>query len=225
MHLSLRNPATQKWIIVCTMIFGASYGFFNFVFVPRRELEKKLDVDVRKEADLLARGKRIAANYQTVRDDYSRLMKSWEMAHELLPTQKEMEGLLKNVTVEGQERDISFLLFKPLDPVEHPYYWENPIQVRTLSTYHKLGDFFSSVAAMDRIINVGRVRMNAPRNVKGRNPQTVEAEFLATIYIFKDLGAPATTPAATDDKSAAKPQTETSGLTSPPATKTQGRQT
>jgi type IV pilus assembly protein PilO len=224
MHVNLRSPTTQKWIIVCVLLFGATYGFYNFVYTPRRELEKKLDLDVQKEADLLARGKRIAANYQTVRDDYARLMKSWEMAHELLPTQKEMEGLLKNVTLEGQERDISFLLFKPLDPVEHPYYWENPIQVRTLSTYHKLGDFLSSIAAMDRIVNVGRLKMNAARNVKGRNPQTVEAEFLTTIYIFKDLGVPTSTQAAADAKAAVTPQTANDDESSP-LKKAQGRQT
>jgi type IV pilus assembly protein PilO len=223
MHINLRSPTTQKWIIAVTLLFGMFYGYYNFVFQPRNELLKKFAVDAKHEADLLERGKRIAANYQAVHDDYGRLMKSWEMAHDLLPTQKEMEGLLKTITMEGQERDISFLLFKPLDPVEKPYYWENPIEIKTLSTYHKLGDFLSAVASMDRIVNVSKLKLGAAKAAKGRNPLTVEAEFVATIYIFKDLGAPTSSQASTavNNPAQVKPGDEESA----PAPKERGRKT
>jgi len=203
MRINLRSPTTQKWVIVCVLAFGAVYGYFNFVYTPRSDLTKKLALEIKSETDLLNRGKRIAANYQTVQEDYGRLMQSWEIAHELLPTQREMEGLLKNITLQGQSRDVSFLLFRPLDPIEKPYYWENPIQIKTLSNYHDLGEFLSAVASLDRIVNVNNLRLTDYRPKRGVSPYTVQAEFTASIYIFKELGAPVTV--ASEEDAKAKP--------------------
>ena len=214
-QVNLRNPATQKAVIVIALAFGVIYAYTNFLFIPRREKAKTLQSEIKKENDLLARGKRIAANFQTVQDAHARLMQSWEVAHDLLPTEREMEGLLKNITLEGQKRNVSFLLFRPLDPVEKPYYWENPIEIRTQSTYHDLGEFLSSVASLDRIVNINNLKLSAYQPNKGRSSHTVTAEFVASIYIFKGLDAPvsnAAAPAAagdgkTDGTSAAPPRT------------------
>lgn len=200
MQINLRSPRTQKAIILCALAFGLVYAYVNFVYTPRSETIKRLTAEIKTESDILAKGKRIAANFQTVQDDYARLMQSWDIAHELLPTQKEMEGLLKSVTLAGQEHDVTFLLFKPLDPVEKAYYWENPIQIKTLSRYHDLGKFFSDVASLDRIVNVNSLKLSGFKPNRGRSPYTVEAEFTASIYIFKELGAPTTTSAEQDAK-------------------------
>ncbi len=205
MKLSLRNPKTQKWIIVTMVLFGMVYGYFNYVHAPREDLIVRMDAEIQKEQELLVKGKRIAANFQTVQEDYGRLMTSWEVARELLPTQKEMDGLLKSITLAGQKSDMEFLLFRPLEPVEMAYYWANPIQIRTRSNTHDLGTFLSRVAALDRIVNVSDMKMSAYRPNKGRSPDTVEAEFLATIYVFKELGAPTTTSADREEETKKKP--------------------
>ena len=192
MQINLRSPRTQKAIILCTLAFGMVYGFVNFIYTPRSETIKRLTAEIKNESDMLAKGKRIAANFQTVQDDYARLMQSWDIAHELLPTQKEMEGLLKSVTLAGQEHDVTFLLFKPLEPVENSYFWENPIQIKTLSRYHDLGKFLTDVASLERIVNINNLRLTGFKPNRGRSPYTVEAEFTASIYIFKELGLPQT---------------------------------
>ena len=207
MRLNLRSPQTQKWVIGIGLAFAMIYGYFQFVYVPRRELGVKLAADIKTEMEMLEKGKRIAANYQTVQDDYSRLLASWDVAQQLLPSSKEMEELLKHVAMEGQQHNVDFLLFKPMEPVEQAYYWENPIQIKTLSDYHDLGRFISAVASLDRIVNITSLKLATFRPNRGRSPNTVEADFVATIYIFKDLGSPAevTTPAA-DEKGGKKPK-------------------
>lgn len=192
MQINLRSPATQKWIIATMISVGVVYAYVNFVWIPRQELGKRMTAEIQTESDLLARGKRIAANFQTVQDDYGRLMRSWEIAHALLPTQKEMDGLLKAITLDGQQQNVNFLLFKPLDPIEKPYYWENPIQIRTLSSYHDLGRFLAAVASMDRIVNVNGLSLREYKPKRGSSPSTVEADFTASIYIFKEIGSPVT---------------------------------
>jgi type IV pilus assembly protein PilO len=204
MTLNLRSPSTQKWIIICTLMFGVVYAYINFVHTPRADQITRAAADIDRQTELLAKGKRIAANFRTVEEDYARLMQSWQIAQELLPTQREMEGLLKSVTLAGQENNIDFLLFRPQEPIEQAYYWENPIQIKTRSTTHNLGSFLSDVAALDRIVNVSNVRLTAYKPSKGRSPETVEAEFTATIYIFKSLGSPVTVASREADGKGAK---------------------
>jgi type IV pilus assembly protein PilO len=199
MRLNLRHPHTQKWFIGMALAFTMLYGYIQFVYLPRKDAGRRLSEDVKTETEMLAKGKRIAANFQTVQDDYSRLVDSWNIAQQLLPTSKEMEELLKQVAQEGQQHNVDFLLFKPMEPVEQPYYWENPIQVKTLSSYHNLGQFLSAVASLDRIVNITNFKISAYHPNRGRSPNTVEADFVATVYIFKELGAP-TTVASTNDK-------------------------
>lgn len=190
MSINLRSPSTQKLLIVVFLLFGAVYAYSNFVYTPRKDLAARLEKSIAEEQEMLTKGKRVAANFQTVQEDYARLMESWEVAIELLPTQQEMDALLKSISEEGSKRNVNFLLFRPLDPVEQPYYWEYPIQIKTLSQYHNLGRFISSIAGLERIVNVRNLKLNAYRPSKGRSPNTVEAEFMATIYVFKELGSP-----------------------------------
>ena len=204
MKINLRSPATQKILIVTFLMFGAIYAYANFVYTPRSDEIGRMETKIKDEQDLLARGKRIAANYQTVQEDYARLMESWEIAHELLPTQQEMDRLLKSISEKGGQRNVNFLLFRPLDPVEQPYFWEYPIQIRTLSQYHDLGRFISEIAGLDRIVNVRNVKLTAYRPSTGRSPNTCEAEFLATIYMFKDLGSPVGVTPKEDEKKGKK---------------------
>ncbi len=200
MSINLRSPSTQKTLIVIFLLFGAVYAYANFMYLPRQDKAALLEKNISEEQETLAKGKRVAAHYQTVQEDYARLMESWDVAIQLLPTEQEMDALLKSISEEGSKRNVNFLLFRPMEPVEQPYYWEHPIQIRTLSQYHDLGRFVSSIAGLERIVNVRNMRLQAYKPNKGRSPNTVEAEFLATIYVFKELGSPVEVKEPEDDK-------------------------
>ncbi len=209
MSINLRSPSTQKALIVLFLLFGAVYAYANFVYFPRQDKSALLERNIAEEQELLAKGKRVAANFQTVQEDYARLMESWDIAITLLPTQQEMDALLKNISEEGSRRNVNFMLFRPMEAVEQPYYWEYPIQIRTLSQFHDLGRFVSSIAGLERIVNVRNMRLTTYRPSKGRSPNTVEAEFLATIYVFKELGSPVEVTPKEDDKKGKKSRKNT----------------
>lgn len=207
MNINLRSPSVQKTLLVAFLAVGGLYAYYNFVYVPRNDQIAKLEYDIEKEQQLLRKGKRIAANFQTVQDDYARLMDSWDIAIQLLPTKQEMDGLLKTVSEKGKNRDVNFLLFRPKDPIEKPYYWEYPIQIKTLSKYHNLGSFLTDVATLDRIVNINNMNLTSYVPPKGRSPYTVEADFEAVIYVFKELGSPVGVTPTDDDKTVKKRRT------------------
>jgi type IV pilus assembly protein PilO len=163
----------------------------NYVFLPKKEAMKQMTEKLKSARERLDQGKRVARDFRSIQEDYQQLLATWDAALELLPTEQEMDDLLEKITLAGQSSDVTFLLFRPLEPVEHPYYWENPIQVRTVSNYHHLGEFISKVAALRRIVNISQLKMSAISAREERTENTVEGEFVATIYIFKQPGTPA----------------------------------
>jgi type IV pilus assembly protein PilO len=188
--MNFRDPKMQKTVVIAALSIAAIYAYFQFIYGNRQHAIKSLQTELAQKQELLERGKRVARNFQKVQEDYQNLLEVWDVAESLLPTQKEMEGLLKDITLAGQSSGVTFLLFKPLDPKEHDYYFEHPIQIKTTSDYHELGQFLSKVATMRRIVNVMDLKCAAIRPRKGEILRdTVQSDFLIVIYVFKDFAA------------------------------------
>ena len=165
-------------------------GTFNSSILIGKTPSVLLRTELAEKQELLERGKRVARNFQSVQEDFENLLSVWETAETLLPTQKEMEGLLKDITLAGQTSGVTFLLFKPMETKEHDYYFEFPIQIKTTSTFHELGQFLSRIATMSRIVNVMDMKSTAIRPRKGESLRdTVQSDFTVVIYVFKDFAA------------------------------------
>jgi type IV pilus assembly protein PilO len=190
MTLNLRNPKTQKTIVVAALAIAMVYMYFNYIYGNRVQAMKDLQTELAQKQDLLERGKRVANNFQKVQEDFQNLIEVWETAQKLLPTQKEMEDLLKDITLAGQESGVTFLLFRPMNAMEHDYYFDYPIQIKTSSDYHQLGQFLSKIATMNRIVNVMELKCNGIRPRKGEvTRDTVQGDFVIVIYVFKEFAA------------------------------------
>jgi type IV pilus assembly protein PilO len=190
LNLNLRDPKTQKLVVVIALALTVLYVYFNYIYANRSRTIKDLQTELVQKQNLLDRGKRVAKNFQRVQEDFQNLLEVWETARELLPVEKEMEHLLKDITLAGQKSGVTFLLFKPMNPVEHDYYFEHPIQIKTSSRYHELGQFLSKIATMKRIVNVMELKGVAIRHRKGESTRdTVQADFLVVMYVFKEYEA------------------------------------
>ena len=190
MNLNIRDPKIQKIVIVTALAAALVYVYFNFVYANRNDAIKELRAQIEEKQELLERGKRVANNFQKVQTDFQNLLEVWETAQKLLPTQKEMEDLLKDITLAGQKSGVTFLLFRPMNATEHDYYFEHPIQIKTSSTYHQLGKFLSNIATMNRIVNVMELKCTAIRPRKGEvTKDTVQGDFIVVIYVFKEFAA------------------------------------
>ena len=190
MTLNIRDPKIQKIVVVIAVSIGLIYVYFNYVYANRSKAIQELYGEIEQKQELLDRGKRVAQNFEAVQEDFQSLLEVWGTAEKLLPTQKEMEGLLKNITLAGQNSGVTFLLFRPMDAIEHDYYYEYPIQIKTSSTYHELGEFLSRIATMNRIVNVMELKCVGIRPRKGEvTRDTVQSDFVVVIYVFKEFAA------------------------------------
>jgi type IV pilus assembly protein PilO len=74
--------------------------------------------------------------------------------------------------------------FTPSPTVNKDYYQEWPINVDVEGNYHNLGLFFDRVGRLQRLVNVGNVRVRSQTKQTANN--TVSASLIATTYVYVD---------------------------------------
>src|SRR5262245_43495018 len=133
-NLELKNQATLR-IALCILLAGGLVGVFFFThFVPfgypnRNEQLKALKADYEKKSTELARAKASVADLPRFEAEYEQLHTRWSMAAELLPTEKQSPGLLRKITLAGQQSGVQFVMFKPTSVRDQTYYTEMPVDI------------------------------------------------------------------------------------------------
>ncbi len=85
----------------------------------------------------------------------------------LLPKEKEIPKLLKDISALGRTAGLDFLTFKPLADVPKDFYAEIPVTINVRGPYHNMGFFFDQVSKLERIVSVSNVKMGAPKKEGG----------------------------------------------------------
>ena len=106
----------------------------------------------------------------------------------LLPKEKEIPQLLKDISALGQEADLEFLTFKPLPDVPKDFYAEIPISINVRGPYHNMGSFLDKVSKLGRIVTVSNIKMTAPTRDRGEMLLTSDCTLVT--YRFTNVELP-----------------------------------
>jgi len=104
---------------------------------------------------------------------------------EHLPAEQEVTELLKQVSDLGLQSGLEILLWKPAARRVAPsgLYAEVPVQIEVATGYHNLGDFYSHISRLARIVNITGLKITAKGkgkdDIKGLNP----ASFTAVTFV------------------------------------------
>ncbi|HEU4928436.1 MAG TPA: type 4a pilus biogenesis protein PilO, partial [Candidatus Krumholzibacteria bacterium] len=148
------------------------------------------------------KARKVVGDLARLEAEYERLHDQWLSAQELLPEEKEMPELLRQVTTAGSRAGVEFALFEPGAPAPKEFHQEHPINVKVRGNYHQVGSFLGRLSNLERIVNVSNVTMVEPvakttkkktstRKKKSEAPvndpvmksnNTVEASFTLTAY-------------------------------------------
>ncbi|MBW1705020.1 MAG: type 4a pilus biogenesis protein PilO [Deltaproteobacteria bacterium] len=115
----------------------------------------------------------------------------FKQALRLLPNEKEVPSLLRNITKLGAASNLEFRLFIPKKESPEHFYYRLPVSIEVSGNYHDVATFFDKVGKMERIVNILNVSMK---------PQKTRSTMLITkceavTYRFKGT---------TDDKAKKK---------------------
>lgn len=192
--MNLRDPKTQRIIIVVTALLAISYVYFGTTLLPfcyrvqKAKIAELEQENTRLSAEL-EKARQMVGSLARLEAEYERLHLQWESAQELLPPEEEMPDLLRKVTTAGNKAGIEFMLFQPKPPVARELFKEHPVSVRVRGGYHELGTFLSGLANMSRIVNVSDLKINAVAAAKDTKKskqnnlaKTVVADFTLSAF-------------------------------------------
>ena len=199
MAIDLKNQSTLRNILCLVLSLAAVAVFFFTHFIPfgypnRRDALQTLKADYEKKSTELARARASVADLPRFEAEYEMLHQRWAMAAELLPTDRQGPGLLRKITLAGQQTGVQFMMFKPTATRDQTYYTEMPVDIVVQGGYHQIGSFLAELANMRRIVTVSNIKLTtAPANDASA---TATAAFSASAYSLNTNPTPAAKPKA-----------------------------
>jgi type IV pilus assembly protein PilO len=212
--MDLKSPALQK-LLLAILLAGGALGVFYFThlvpfgFANANEKLAALKSDYERKSSELARARASVADLPRFEAEYGQLHQRWELASELLPTDRQLSTLLRKITLAGQQTGVSFVLFRPNGTRPAEYHTELPVQISVQGNYHDVGAFLAELANLRRIVTVSNLKLVSTTK---QELGTTVADFTASAYSLNTsstLAAPAaqTAPAAQPGKDAKKGDT------------------
>lgn len=187
--MDLKDPKTQKLILIglgtaALVYFYVFADYIPFNYKARSAEITKLKAEYTQKMNELTKAQQLVNRLPELKAEFALLNQRWEVAQELLPSQKEVASLLRKVTLAGQEAGVKFLLFKPGEAKAQPYFTENPVQVSVTGGFHRAGTFLSEIAELSRLVNVSQLKLKGFD--KGDLDDIVQADFVATAYTLAE---------------------------------------
>jgi type IV pilus assembly protein PilO len=184
--MDLNDPRVPKFFLIGICVAGVLYTYFGTSFLPftykvqAKELSGLKD-RYEKVSLEVNRARQSAKHLPHLEAEYETLRAKWEEANQLLPTENQIGGLLREISFRGLTCGVDFLLFEPKPPVAAQFYTENPIAIQVEGGYHQIAAFLNELAAMTRIVNVRDLVIEQTRQ-QDATESTAKASFTAVAY-------------------------------------------
>lgn len=142
-------------VISYLLIFCGIVFLGNKYYVSDKEL--LLTRAINSEQDLKSQYGIVAnrvANLDGLRKQMADVEEQFKEIRRQLPTEKEVPGLLEDITDIGLESGLKIDSIALKEELKDQYYIELPIQIQARGTYHQVGQFVSGIAAIKRIVTL-----------------------------------------------------------------------
>lgn len=158
--------------------------FIYFLYLPKADEIEKTNRGIATLKQRLNRAKIRAKNLNKFEQEFALVDGQFQEALNLLPNEKEIPSLLRNITQLGSDAALEFQLFSPRKERPGDFYMEIPVALVVSGSYHSVAVFFDKVGQMERIVNILNVNM---KPVKPRSTKLITTCDAVT-YRFKGEG-------------------------------------
>lgn len=132
--------------------------------------------------------KKKASNEKKFEEEVEQSRLEFEIKSALLPKEKEIPKLLKDISALGRNAGLEFLSFKPLGVKPKDFYSEIPVSIKIRGPYHNVGFFFDQINKLERIVSVSNVKLGSPKKEDGEMVLTSNCQLLT--YQFTNVELP-----------------------------------
>lgn len=173
-------PVGIKAIIYLLMFAAVIGAGVHFLLQDKHEAVEK---EIAKEQELKDEYRRKAfqvASLDALRKQMADVEGRFAELLTQLPTDKEVPGLLEDITEIGREAGLEFNLIALQPERKEQFYVELPIRIMVRGNYHQMGEFVSGVAAIKRIVTLHNFSLQP----SGEN--ALSMEISAKTYRYDD---------------------------------------
>lgn len=181
------SPKIKLAITVVIILLPVVIFYFTY-FQPKTEETERLYKQKVSLEQQIREVKLKAANLAKFEKELEEAQARFQEAAILLPKEKEIPTLLRDISALGRNAGLDFLTFKPLADVPRDFYAEIPITINVRGPYHNMGYFFDQVSKLERIVSVTNVKMSSPKMERGE--MVLKSDCRLVTYRFTNVELP-----------------------------------
>jgi Tfp pilus assembly protein PilO len=101
-----------------------------------------------------------------------------------LPLDREVTGLLRQLSELSAASGLQVVLWKPKEKTLHPgkEIYEIPVDIEVRGTYYRLADFFRKMNALERVMNISNLSIKEFTASPRKEPGRLQVSFTAVTY-------------------------------------------
>ncbi|BHH86320.1 type IV pilus inner membrane component PilO [Desulforhopalus sp. 52FAK] len=180
-------PRVKVAIIAVILLLPIVLFYFLF-YQPKADKITSLDKQTIELKKQVQEAKAKAANKEQFEKELADARVKFEEIAVLLPKDKEIPKLLKDISALGRNAGLDFLTFKPLADVPKDFYAELPVSINVRGPYHNMGFFFDQVSKLERIVSVTNIKMTSPKKEGGE--MLLKSDCKLVTYRFTNVELP-----------------------------------
>ncbi|MFZ5997336.1 MAG: type 4a pilus biogenesis protein PilO [Nitrospirota bacterium] len=158
---------------------------FVMLFIkPGLEEMRQLNEELERQDNEIATLRKTSAKLPLLMAENKRLTEKLAELQLQLPMEKEVSGLLKQVSDLGIKSGLQIISWRPRERSVHPSkeVYEIPVEVAMRGTYHRFGQFFSNVTGLNRIVNIGNIQAKTGDQRQQKGMISLNVSFTAMTY-------------------------------------------
>jgi type IV pilus assembly protein PilO len=180
-------PRMKVAIVALILLLPVVIFYFLYYQPKADEITSLTNKTVQLKKDV-QEAKAKAANKEQFEKELAAAQVVFDEMAVLLPKEKEIPKLLKDISSLGRNAGLDFLTFKPLADIPKDFYAELPVSINVRGPYHNMGFFFDQVSKLERIVSVTNIKMSSPTKEGGE--MLLKSDCKLVTYRFTNIELP-----------------------------------
>lgn len=154
----------QRIILLLATVLVLGGAFYLLQYRDQARNIKRLQGSIEEQQKKLVSLKQAEKDAEKLKVDLAKSEEDLKHVLSLLPDQREIPGLLDNISHLGAEVGLENILFQPQPEQPHEFYASIPIRLDLVGSYHELGVFLDRVSKLDRILKVENLNVTRQKD-------------------------------------------------------------
>jgi type IV pilus assembly protein PilO len=175
-------PKPIRLGVVASFLVGLCGSYWFLFYEPAQEVRRELVVRAHELQRTLNNARSVANNVPGFEKEVADLESDLALAVRQLPTRKQFEDLLQDISTAGKKVGVSIKSIDRDVEIERDFYAEVPFELEIEGAYHDLARFFEMVSSLPRIVNVGALNIQVAE--ESRSDTRLKVSGRATTFRF-----------------------------------------